>query len=98
MLLRRPDALVLGAPLLLVGLWATVDPADQATPTVVARLAHPLLREGQATRWVATIAPGPGVEEAGLACCPTPYTEFTPGHRTAATAFASGVASRCPLR
>jgi len=85
-LLRRPDALVIGAPLLVVGLWATVT-RPQATPTVTARLAHPLLREGQATRWVATISPGPGIEEAGVALLPTRYTEYTPGHRTAATAF-----------
>jgi uncharacterized protein (DUF58 family) len=85
-LLRRPDALVIGAPLLVVGLWATVA-RPKTAPTVVARLAHPLLREGQATRWTATISPGHGVEEAGLALLPTPHTEFTPGHRTAATAF-----------
>lgn len=85
-LLRRPDALVIGAPLLVVGLWATATRPTTA-PTVIARLAHPLLREGQATRWQATISPGPGVEEAGLALLPTPHTQFTPGHRTAATAF-----------
>lgn len=85
-LLRRPDALVIGAPLLVVGLWATVT-RPKATPTVVARLVHPLLREGQATRWQATISPGAGVEEAGLALLPTPHTEFTPGHRAIAAAF-----------
>jgi uncharacterized protein (DUF58 family) len=85
-LLRRPDVLVIGAPLLVIGLWATATRA-RVTPTVLARLAHPLLREGQATRWVATITPGPGIEEAGLALLPTPHTEYTPGHRTTATAF-----------
>ncbi|GAA2168666.1 DUF58 domain-containing protein [Pedococcus bigeumensis] len=88
-LLRRPDALVIGAPLLVIGLWATAT-RPKATPTVVARVVHPLLREGQATRWQATITPGQGVEEAGLALLPTPHTEFTPGHRTAATAFEGG--------
>lgn len=85
-LLRRPDALVIGAPLLVVGLWATAV-RPKASPTVVATVAHPLLREGQATRWTATIAPGAGLEEAGLALLPTPHTEFRPGHRTAATAL-----------
>lgn len=87
-LLRRPDAVVIGAPLLVIGLWATATRA-KATPTVVARLAHPLLREGQATRWVATVSPGPGIEEVGLALLPTPHTEFSPGHRTTALAFAA---------
>ena len=86
-LLRRPDALVIGAPLLVVGLWATAT-RPRSAPTVVARLVHPLLREGQATRWRATISPGSGIEEAGLALLPTPHTEYTPGHRTTATAFA----------
>jgi uncharacterized protein (DUF58 family) len=85
-LLRRPDALVIGAPLLVVGLWATAT-RPRTAPTVVARVVHPLLREGQATRWQATITPGSGVEEAGLALLPTPHTEYTPGHRTVATAF-----------
>ncbi len=85
-LLRRPDALVIGTPLLVIGLWATVV-RPRVAPTVVARLTHPLLREGQATRWVATVAPGPGVEDAGLALLPTPHTEYRPGHRTAATAL-----------
>lgn len=84
--MRRPDALVIGAPLLVVGLWATAT-RPKVPPRVVARVAHPLLREGQATRWTATVTPGPGVEDAGLALLPTPHTEFTPGHRTAATAL-----------
>lgn len=86
-LMRRPDALVIGAPLLVVGLWATAT-RPTAAPDVVAGLAHPLLREGQATRWRATVAPGPGVEEAGLALLPSAHTEYTPGHRTAAIALA----------
>nr|WP_238338430.1 DUF58 domain-containing protein [Pedococcus badiiscoriae] len=89
--LRRPDALVLGTPLLLVGLWATAA-RPAGPPDVRAAVAHPVLREGQATRWVATISPGPGVEEAGLVLLPTPYTRFTPGSRAAATAFASRAA------
>ena len=91
-LLRRPDALVLGTPLLVVGLWATaVRPA--VSPVVHAAVAHPLLREGQATRWVATIQPGPGVEEAGLALLPTPHTQFVPAFRSAAMAFGKGTQS-----
>ena len=85
--LRRPDALVFGAPLLVVGLWATAT-RPTLSPVVRAAIAHPLLREGQATTWVATITPGSGIEEAGLVLLPTPYTTFTPGFRAAAAAFA----------
>jgi uncharacterized protein (DUF58 family) len=94
--LRRPDALVFGAPLLLVGLWATAG-RPTASPVVHAAIAHPLLREGQATKWVATITPGPGVEDAGLVLLPTPYTVFTPGFRAAATAFASNTGAPTSL-
>ena len=94
--LRRPDALVFGTPLLLVGLWATaVRPAG--SPVVHAAVAHPLLREGQATRWVATVTPGPGVEEAGLVLLPTPHTTFTPGFRAVATAFDAHTAAPTSL-
>lgn len=86
--LHRPEALVLGTPLLLVGLWATATRPAQS-PVVHAAIAHPLLREGQATKWVATIAPGTGVEEAGVVLLPTPYTTFSPGSRAAAAALAA---------
>lgn len=79
-LLSRPDALVLGAPLLVVALWSTLT-RPAATPVVHAALAHPLLREGQTTRWVATVQPVDGVEEVALALYPTPFTRYTPGSR-----------------
>jgi hypothetical protein len=55
--MRRPDALVLGAPLVVVAIWGTLRrPAE--SPVVHAGAAHPVLREGQATRWVLTVEVG----------------------------------------
>jgi uncharacterized protein (DUF58 family) len=79
--LRRPDAVVLGAPLLLVALWASAR-RPTTDPVVHARVAHPLLREGQATSWRATLRPHPEVEDVGLTLLPTPYTTYSPGSRS----------------
>ena len=81
--LRRPDAVVLGAPLLLVAVWASAR-RPTSDPVVHASLGHPLLREGQATTWRATTAPHPDVEEVGLTLLPTPYTSYSPGTRSLA--------------
>jgi uncharacterized protein (DUF58 family) len=80
---RRPDAVVLGAPLLVVALWGTLG-RPSAGATVHARLAHPLLREGQSTTWSVTVQPTPGVEEAGVALLPTPHTRYRPTTRSVA--------------
>ncbi len=80
LLLRRPDALVLGTPLLVVGVWATaLRPTSR--PVVRARTTQSVLREGQSTRWVAAVERAEGVEEAGLTLLPTPHTVYTPGAR-----------------
>ncbi|KQU66474.1 DUF58 domain-containing protein [Phycicoccus sp. Root101] len=79
--LRRPDAVVLGGPLLLVALWATTR-RPTTDPAVHARVGHPLLREGQATTWRATVEPHPDVEEVGLTLLPTPYTAYSPSSRS----------------
>ena len=55
----------------LVGLWASRHAARTPHRSSTPRPAHPVLREGQATTWVATVEPGPGIEEVGLALLPT---------------------------
>jgi len=84
-LVRRPDLLVLGTPLFLVSLWGFVTRPERS-PVVSAGPRHLTLREGQATRWVAQVQPGPGVEDLGLALMGTPHTEFEPAHRALAVA------------
>jgi uncharacterized protein (DUF58 family) len=84
---RRPDAVVLGAPLLVVALWGTLGrPTGGAT--VHATLGHPLLREGQSTTWTAIVEPSSGVEEAGVALLPTPHTRYRPVSRSVAAQVA----------
>ncbi|WP_082590881.1 DUF58 domain-containing protein [Phycicoccus sp. Soil748] len=83
--LRRPDALVLGAPLLVVALWSSVH-RPTADPELRVRTTAPLLREGQATAWRATLEPTAQVEEAGLTLLPTPHTAYDPGSRSVAAA------------
>lgn len=84
-LVRRPELLVLGTPLFLVSLWGFVTRPEQA-PVVGAGPRHLTLREGQGTRWVAQLQPGPGVEDLGLALMGTPHTEFEPASRAVAVA------------
>lgn len=84
-LVRRPELLVLGTPLFLVSLWGFVTRPEQA-PVVGAGPRHLTLREGQGTRWVAQVQPGPGVEDLGLALMGTPHTEFEPASRAVAVA------------
>ena len=68
-LLRRPELLVLGTPLLLVALWGMLT-RPEADPVVAAGPRHLTLREGQATRWVAEVQPVQGVEDLGLVLMP----------------------------
>jgi uncharacterized protein (DUF58 family) len=87
--LRRPDALVLGAPLLVVAVWATARRPTES-PVVHAGTAHPLLREGQATRWTLAVEPAEGVEEVGATLLRTPHTSYTPATRAVAAVGGSG--------
>lgn len=75
--MRRPDAVALGAPLVVVAVWSQMR-RPSAPPVVHAWLRHAVLREGQTTAWTATVAPGPGVEEVGLAVTETEFTRYTP--------------------
>jgi len=88
-LVRRPELLVLGTPLLLVSLWSFVTRPDK-DPVVAAGPRHLTLREGQATRWVAEVQAGAGVEDVGLALMGTPHTDFEPASR-AVSATSDGV-------
>ena len=90
--LRRPDAVMLGAPLLVVALWAS-GRRPTSDPVVHARIAHPLLREGQATTWSATLSPHPDVEEVGLTLLPTPHTTYSPSSRSVSASVGPGPAA-----
>ncbi|MDR6861858.1 DUF58 domain-containing protein [Phycicoccus sp. 3266] len=85
-LLRRPDAVALAAPLVVVAVWAlAVRPAR--SPEVHAGVRHTVLREGQSTAWTTTVQPAPGVEDVGVVLLPTPHTSYTPVGRAQGAAL-----------
>lgn len=66
LLLRRPDLLVLAAPLLAIGGWsAWLRP--KRGPIVTERLAHHALREGEATTWHVGIQLDGAADDTGTA-------------------------------
>ena len=85
-MVRRPELLVLGTPLLVVSLWSFTSRPERE-PVVAAGPRHLTLREGQATRWVAEVQPQRGAEDVGLALMGTPHTEFDPASRAVAASM-----------
>lgn len=88
-LVRRPDVLVLGTPLLIVALWSLAARPER-DPVVTAGPRNAILREGQGTRWAAEIEPLRGAEDVGLALLPSRHTEFEPSTRAVAATMAAG--------
>lgn len=76
-LLHRPDATVLGAPLLVAALWA-LSRRPRRAPELRCRLAHRTLREGQATRWVVGVESVDGLEDVAMVVPAVPYTSYHP--------------------
>jgi uncharacterized protein (DUF58 family) len=52
---RRPDLLVIGAPFVVVAAWSQLT-RPVVAPTVDDGVGHPVVREGDATRWRATLS------------------------------------------
>ena len=76
-LFGRPDALVLAAPLAAIAAWSTVR-RPQEVPEIDAHLAHRTLREGEATRWQATVSPSPGLEAIVVRLATTDWWQLDP--------------------
>jgi len=75
--LRRPDLLVLATPFLLVATWAWLArPTRRAT--LEAAMAHTSLREGEASRWVATVQLPDGAEDVLVGLAPGAFLEYDP--------------------
>ena len=87
--MRRPDAVALGAPLAVVAVWAHLRRPEVA-PVVHTWLRHGVLREGQTTAWTATVEPGPGVEEVALAVTETEFTRYTPASQCVSVGDVTG--------
>ena len=77
-LARRPDLVVLAAPLLSAAVWAAWRRPTSA-PEVRQSIGHVVLREGQATRWHVTVDDREGlVDEVALMMKPTHWSELEP--------------------
>ena len=83
-IMRRPDAVAFGTPLVIVAAWSLVRRPVE-TPVVHAWLRHAVLREGQTTAWTVDAAPGLGVEDVALAVTETQFTRYTPTSQCVAT-------------
>lgn len=83
-ILRRPDAVALGTPLVIVAAWSIIRRPVES-PVVHAWLRHAVLREGQTTAWTVDARPGPGVEDVAFAVTETEFTRYTPTSQCAAT-------------
>lgn len=82
-MMRRPDAVALGTPLVIVAVWSHLR-RPTVSPTVHTWLRHTVLREGQTTAWTTTVQPALGVEEIGFAVTETEFTRYTPASQSVA--------------
>lgn len=86
---RRPDLLVIAAPLAVVTAW-TVLTRPASTPLVAERLGHPTIREGDATTWNAVVTGG-GELDMVVACLDAaPWVETRPRSGVATAAAVDG--------
>jgi uncharacterized protein (DUF58 family) len=93
-LVRRPDLLVIAAPLLLISLWS-LERRPRRAPVVEERLAHPTVREGQATAWGIEVTEGddPRVETVAALFGVPPWATLQPASGVVVAAAAHGRAS-----
>ena len=77
-LARRPDLLVLAAPLLVAAVWGAAQ-RPHAAPTVEQAIGHDVVREGQATTWrVSVDDPSGRIEDVAVRLEPPRWVELRP--------------------
>lgn len=79
---RRPDLLMIATPFAVVTAWATMTRPTR-TPVFTDALAHPTIREGDATRWRGTVTEAEDVDHAIGALVLDPWIETRPRSATA---------------
>ena len=95
---RRPDLLVIATPMVAVTAWSVITRPGLA-PTLDDHLAHPTIREGDATTWHGVISGEPMVDLAVAAVPPVPWVEARPaGGAVTATALDGTVRLAVDLR
>lgn len=89
-LVHRPDLALLGVALAVVAVWgALAKPREQ--PRLAVGVAHDSLREGEATRWQASLQPVHGVAELSVALPERAFVDHRPGRRGVIAAAGSPV-------
>ncbi len=76
-LVRRPDAVVLAAPLLVVAAWGAWR-RPTAEPEVRQTIDHTTLREGDATTWRVQVVAGDGTDDVGVVLWEPAHSELDP--------------------
>ncbi len=79
---RRPDLLVIAAPFAMVTAWSAMTRPTRS-PSLVDAVAHPTIREGDATKWRGTITGADEADHAIATLVLDPWMETRPKHATA---------------
>lgn len=74
---RRPDLLVLATPMAVISVWSILT-RPTTRPGVQERTANPIVREGDATSWHATVDDIEGADLAAASLGPTPWVQLDP--------------------
>ena len=88
---RRPDLLVIASPMAVVTAWSLMTRPGGA-PTFEDRLAHPTIREGDATTWHGDVSGEPTLDVAVAAVTPAAWVETRPSSGVATAAAIDGTA------
>lgn len=88
---RRPDLLVIASPMAVVTAWSLMTRPGGA-PTFEDRLAHPTIREGDATTWHGDVSGEPMLDVAVAAVTPSAWVETRPSSGVATAAAIDGTA------
>jgi len=88
---RRPDLLVIATPMAVVTVWSLLTTPSRM-PTFENRLAHPTIREGDATTWHGEVSGEPMLDVAVAAVTPAAWVETRPSSGVATAAAIDGTA------
>lgn len=92
LLWRRPDLLVIATPCAVVTAWSALT-RPSAAPTLVDRLAHPTIREGDATVWHGQMAGTKQLDLAVAALGDAPWVDMRPVSGIVTASAVDGVAA-----
>ncbi len=89
---RRPDLLVLATPMAVVSVWSILGRPTER-PTVQEQTANPVVREGDATSWRATVGDLESTDIVSAFLGPTPWVQLDPTGGAVTSAVVDGSAT-----